>query len=206
MNYENTARLSSEVDELREKVRRDARELEDQLSFKGISEEIKHRIDRSDLRELWNSFYSDVRRNPLSLILLGSGIALLFRERENREYVSSVSSEGPRESFGGKVSSLGEKVKSRFGSSKSEISERTSEKMHERIESSRNLYAKGREALTENPLSVIGLGLTIGAVIAAALPKSKKEEELLGENVENMKEQVKTAAEGPVDELKSAAG
>ncbi|HLE00990.1 MAG TPA: hypothetical protein VJB59_12055 [Bdellovibrionota bacterium] len=204
MNYENTARLSSEVDELREKLRKDARRLEDQLSFKGISEEIKHRIDRSDLRELWNSFYSDVKQNPLSLVLLGSGIALLFREREKAEYVSTGTAGG--ESIGEKVSSLGDRVKSRFGSSKSEISERTSEKMHEGIESGRHLYAKSRGALTENPLSIIGLGFAVGAVIASAFPKSKKEEELLGENVENIKDQVKTAAEGPLDELKSSVG
>ncbi len=65
-------------------------------------------------------------------------------------------------------------------------------------------YAKGEfnQLLENNPLALGGIMLAIGAVVAATLPSSRKENQLMGESRHKMVEAVKTKVRETVEDVK----
>lgn len=56
--------------------------------------------------------------------------------------------------------------------------------------------AKGNfmQQLNENPMVLAGIGIALGAAMGAAIPNTRKEDELLGDQAEKLREQAKQAA------------
>jgi hypothetical protein len=66
--------------------------------------------------------------------------------------------------------------------------------------------SKAKDLLNEQPLLVAALGLAVGAVIAAALPATRRENELMGEASDSVKRAVSDAAVEQFDAVSGAAG
>lgn len=58
---------------------------------------------------------------------------------------------------------------------------------------------KARDSLSESPLLALAGGIAAGAILAALLPRTDKETELVGPTAKRLKSTVKTAAEAARD-------
>jgi len=63
--------------------------------------------------------------------------------------------------------------------------------------------ARGRDLVQEQPLILAGLGLAVGAAIAALAPMSRKEHEVLGEKGRELKDQARHAAHHAAERAKA---
>ena len=65
---------------------------------------------------------------------------------------------------------------------------------------------KASRLINEQPLLVAGIGLAVGAAIAAMLPSTRLEDELLGETSDSIKKSLGEAASEQFESAKAAAG
>ncbi|HAR42858.1 MAG TPA: hypothetical protein DCS07_09560 [Bdellovibrionales bacterium] len=171
MPEEKTGKLKQEVEELRYRVQKEAEEVERRLSFSGIMDDVMARVKSDQYREL-------LTKNPLALILVGTGIGMMFRKRPE-----AVTTEGEgeqnkavKEKAGqlfdtakAKVAHLKERVQSErgdFDEKRKAILGQIREKRSAAVGSSRNFIA-------EYPVAIASGGLILGALVGVAISSRK---------------------------------
>jgi len=174
MQEERTGRLKREVEELRERVQREAEEVERRLSFSGILEDVLRRLKSEQYREM-------LSKNPVALVLLGTGIGMLFQKRPESSGESKI---GPLEEKAGKWmdsakdrvahmkervharrSELDEKRKSALG----QFEEKRKSAMGQFTERRREAIGKSRNFVSEYPIAFASGGLILGALLGSAV-------------------------------------
>jgi ElaB/YqjD/DUF883 family membrane-anchored ribosome-binding protein len=106
-----------------------------------------------------------------------------------RQTVTSAS-----EGLSAKVNTASESVKDAFETTKAKAAETFNE-----------TRASAENVVRDNPVWVGGLGLAIGALIAASLPSTRAEQATLGETSETLRRKAAEAASEKFDEVKTAA-
>lgn len=146
------------------------------------------------LRDLGNA----ASRNPISAALIGMGALLLLSGR-------ALKSEAARPMVRRASEALGpasEGMRSRIGSAASSWQDFDADKGMETIA---DLRSSLTEIFQRQPLALGAIGLAIGAGIAAALPLTEAETELMGETSAEMKEKAQEFAAEQADRAKEVA-
>ncbi len=169
--------------------------------------------------EFVSNLGQSVKHHPLPVTLVGLGIAwLMMAERQDRygggmrSHAGYASSEtGIEETHGG--THEGEGATRRMSDTARQAGQRLSERAHAARDSLSNAAASARERagrvgesgrrqyerargsyeqlLRERPLALGAIGVAVGAMVAAAIPRTRREDELMGETRDRLAEKAK---------------
>ncbi|MEX0827757.1 MAG: hypothetical protein WD005_02280, partial [Haliea sp.] len=103
------------------------------------------------------------------------------------------------ETLKGRARSIKETV-GEAGDRAAQTASRVADKISETGEKARNGFEK---AMDENPLLLGALALAAGAAIAGALPRTSREDALLGEHSDRLKDEARTVAREEVEKAKA---
>jgi hypothetical protein len=200
MANESTAKLKSEVEFLRSKVDEESSTIRDRISARGLMDEVIERIRGSGGRDMIDSFYSGVKRNPVGLLLVGAGFTLLMRDSGSGKMYESAS-----ENVSEGVGEFREKASGAFDTAKRKVSELSERFQQQAKEGASNIQEysgraaevvrRGKDSLLNHPVAVAGIGLSIGALLAAILPDTEMEQRVAEMAAPKVAEKTKEAKE-----------
>ncbi len=175
---------------------------------------------------------TQAKNNPMPIALVGIGLAWLMASGKNPparySYSSTESSHGPSlgeraGEFGSKASGMAsdmrDKASGMASSTKSKISD-TTQAVGDRIRQARNtLTSTGQSArhqverarsgmdymMREQPLALGAIGVAIGAIFAAMAPRTRKEDELMGDTRDRLLDQAKEVGKEKLEQAKEVA-
>ncbi len=175
---------------------------------------------------------TQAKNNPMPIALVGIGLAWLMASGKNPparySYSSDSSSYGA--SLGDRAGELGsktsemasgmrDKASGMASSAKATLTDST-QAVGDRLRKARDtLTSTGQSArhqverarsgmdymMREQPLALGAIGLAIGAVIAAMAPRTRKENELMGETRDQLLDQAKEAGKEKLEQAKEVA-
>jgi hypothetical protein len=165
-------------------------------------------LRHSGANEFVRNLGGSVKHNPMPVSLVGIGLAWLMAAGRN----SGASQSWSGESAAGKMSeaagSAKEKV-SRAGESISQTAQAAREWLSQAGSGARQQYERVRggynSIVREQPLALGAIGIAIGAALAAALPRTRKEDELMGAASERLTERAKQAGKEQLDKAQDVA-
>ena len=136
-----------------------------------------------------------VKNNPLPVALVGIGMAWLM-----------ASSKNPKVSDG--TQAVGERMR-QARDSLSSASQSARQRIGELSDSARQRIDRARGGMDymmrEQPLALGAVGLAIGAVLAAMAPRTRQEDELMGETRDQLMEKAKEAGQETVQKATDIA-
>lgn len=125
---------------------------------------------------------------------------------DNDTATTNSTGSGSSESGGGRLSGATEKVRESAGAARekagaaySAARDRTSAAYASTRETASSATRRTADGIDANPVGALVGGLAIGALVAAVLPKSRREEELLGEYGRRIKETAREATQAARD-------
>ncbi len=215
------ATLEREIDQQRAEISHIVEELEHKLSPGEMMDRVLG-YARGNGGEFFDNLTNTVKANPVPTLLTGIGIAWLMagQNRQPPRYDATA----PHASVGDKLSHTGGAAKERAAHMRDSVSQSThrvgesmhnasarvgdsvnsarmriSESTHHAGESLRHGADRARSSYerlrTEQPLALGAIGLALGALFASALPPTRREDELMGETRDQMKERARQKAE-----------
>ena len=173
-----------------------------------------------------------VRENPIPVALLGIGLAWLMmggqqnsRVRRDAEYsdYDVTDADEAAEGLGARASETGARIRQRSAEMSArardavgQMRERvgaTSESARARMadlgQRSRAGYERARgsvhHVIDDQPLVVGAVGLAVGALLGSSLPRTRQEDEWMGETRDHMVDSAKQSAHEQIDAVKRAA-
>ena len=180
--------------------------------------------------EFVHNLGGQVKNNPMPIALVGIGIAWLMasgRKPPQSQYSSDHwysdtatsgaaalrdQASGMTQSAKDKMSQGSQAVKERIsavGSSLSSAGQAASERVGNLTDSARNQVGRAREGvdymLREQPLALGAIGVAIGAIFAAMAPRTRKEDELLGDTRDRLMDQAKEVGKEKLEQAKEVA-
>ncbi|HZM37213.1 MAG TPA: DUF3618 domain-containing protein [Burkholderiales bacterium] len=165
-----------------------------QLMDRGI-DYLRHNGGTEFVQNLGNQ----AKNNPMPVALMGIGLAwLMATGRSGGDALSSAESswQGARERMGHAKETL------------SVTAQSTRERISGAAASAKETYERARggydSMMRDHPLALGAVGLAIGAVIAAALPRTRKEDELMGEQRDRLAGQAKELGREQFEKAKDA--
>jgi hypothetical protein len=200
--------ILAEIDRTRGEMDRTLSAIEQRLTPGQLVDQGLSYFRESGANEFVQNLGGAAKNNPLPVALVGIGLTWLMalgRQPAQHQgfgaYEAESSGPGMREKASGAMRGISERV----GSAKSQIGDRASSQWER---------ARGGidYMIHEQPLALGAIGIAIGAVLAAAAPRTRKEQELMGEasrsvtekakdlgsqQLEKAKETMKQAAEPP---------
>lgn len=179
----------------------------------------------------WQNLLRTVEENPLSVAMMGAGFGYLIycdaqRRRHPVEYhveaelaevgttpaeEETQQKEGAKEKgreLKARAHEVGEAVRGRLESTRGKMREArtaTREELRQMGERARVVGEKGRTLIHEQPMILAGLGLALGAALAASAPMSRKEREVLGPAHEAVEGKAREMAHQVVEKTKSVS-
>ena len=189
------------------------REIESRLTSEQMMHQALDYLRGSGANEFVSNLRGSVKHNPLPVSLVGIGLAwLMMADKSQRRPVY----DDPATHEPGRLRERVDQLKVSASSVKQKISE-TSDAARDRAsrmgESARHQWDRARggyeHLAREQPLALGAIGLALGAFMAAVLPRTRKEDELLGETRDQLAEQAKAlGAEqaGKAQRIAQAAG
>lgn len=168
-SHKDPARLEREIDEQRQDISETLRALEEKFSSREIADQVLHYFGGHS-REWAQSLSGSLKANPIPALLTVVGVTWLMMGERN----------SPRENAGElreKASSAGEAMRSRAASARDGLAHSAA--------SVRNNF----EHMThEQPLALGAVGIALGALVGAALPRTEQENRLMGRSSERAKQ------------------
>jgi ElaB/YqjD/DUF883 family membrane-anchored ribosome-binding protein len=192
---------------------------------------VDHGLDylrHSGANEFVQNMGSQVKNNPLPVALVGIGLAWLMASSKNPPPQYSSPSYGPSlgeraGEFGDKAAGMAEAAKSRLSTGSQAVGERirhardsfssATQSARQRVsdlgESARHQMDRARSnadyMVHEQPLALGAIGLAVGAVLAAMAPRTRKEDELMGETRDRLLDQAKEVGKEKLEQAKEVA-
>ena len=183
-----------------------------------------HYLRDSGGREFFSNLGGAVKQNPIPVALVGVGIAwLMMGGNKPRDYGGSASAEGLTQRASEAASSARERIGGTASAAREKISG-TAAAARERFDAARGRAQElGRTArqgmdrarggyermVREQPLALGAIGLAIGAVIAAAAPRTRQEDRLMGAASDRVADRARELAEeglGTAEQVAAEAG
>lgn len=213
------------------RVRRDMEEtlsaIEQRLNTDHLMEQALAYVRQSGAREFVSNLGTSVKQNPLSVTLVGIGLAWLMlsgrrapvpSERELYGYEAGSESPGLQERAGEALSRMSETAtaaKERVsatmrttGRKWSDTGSSVRERARQAMETTRRQTHRARQGfdymLHEQPLALGAIGLAIGATLAAVMPRTRQEDEWMGDARERLAEQVAETGKEQVHKAREA--
>jgi hypothetical protein len=210
------AELEREIDQKREAIGNIVHALENKLSPGELIDTALGYV-KGGGGEFFGNLSNTVKANPVPTLLTSVGLIWLMAG-QNRQPHSNVTTTSY--SAGSTGPSMGEKLSAKTEGLKQQgagLKEKASQMTHNVSESFGNARNRasdsGRQASTrlkggadrarggfnqllqEQPLALGAIGIALGALIAAAVPSSRREDEMLGEASDRMTDQLRHKAE-----------
>jgi hypothetical protein len=183
------AQIMADIYRTRDEMDHTLHQLEQRLQPRHLMEQGVDYVKNSGGREYVSNLAGSVKSHPLPATLTGIGLAWLMAVGEKR----GASDGGGMRSAGG--TSTGPGIGERMQSAKESVSQRASQLTGNAREQMERARRGWDSVVTDHPLALGAIGLAIGAVIAAMAPRTRTEDELLGEASNQFKDQVKQKTE-----------
>ncbi|HEX2198683.1 MAG TPA: DUF3618 domain-containing protein [Burkholderiales bacterium] len=184
----------------------------------------------SGANEFVSNLGGSVKNNPIPVALMGIGMAWLMATGNRRPAYLERSGEsaGPgamqraSEGMSSKMSGMSSSVSSTMSSTKDRLSQtsqaarervgqlgQTARSQMERVRSQADhLRSRYDSMVREQPLVLGAIGLAVGAMVAAGLPRTREEDQLMGEARDRLTEKAKEVGQeqmGKVQQVATAA-
>ncbi len=195
----------------------------------GKVENMAHKAERA-IDDVRGSVVDTIRENPVPAILTGVGLAWLFMNRRSRstsrqlpQMRGYVLQGGGYEEVGQAAGQIAEKVQT----TAQDVSQRVQEKAHEVSEraketsgrvaeragevaaqtrvQARRLENRIEQSFFENPIGFAALSIAAGAALGLALPRTRREDELMGGSRERLLEKAQSSVQGAVQKAEQVA-
>ena len=220
---EKTAAYESDSEQARARIASTVDDIQDRLSPRRIIGDAA-----SDLQDRGSALFESgarlVREHPVAVSLIGLSLGLLLLKRDSATpkgdayedvYGEDDAEDGDDEP--GAVRRAAERAKSAAASAKSTVAETAaaardyaSETLSSARERTADYAAKAKEGLDSakqraadgldgNPLAGAVIGIAAGALVGALIPRTEREDALLGETREHLAARAKAAAKAAID-------
>lgn len=206
--------IQAEIDRTRGEMDGTLRQIEQRLTPRQLMDQGLDYLKNSGVQEFASNFGGSVKENPLPVTLVGIGLAWLMaagKSSNGSSYSSSsVSSSlsSAKDQVSGKLQSARDAA-GQAAQSTRDMANQIGDKVTDIGQSARAQVQRAQGSfnrmLEEQPLALGAIGLAIGAVLAAAAPRTRKEDELMGEASDRLKDQAKDVARQQADILKDKA-
>lgn len=208
--------LEREIDQKRAEIGNIVHALESKLSPGELIDTALGYV-KGGSGEFFGNLSTTVKANPVPTLLTTVGLIWLMAG-QNRQPHSNVTTTGY--SVGSTGPSMGDKLSAKTDSLKqqgADLKDKASQMTHNVSESLGNARARASDSsrqastrlkggaerarggfnqlLQEQPLALGAIGIALGALIAAAVPPSRREDEMLGEASDRMTDQLRHKAE-----------
>ncbi len=210
------AELEREIDQKRAEIGNIVHALENKLSPGELIDTALGYV-KGGGREFFGNLSNTVKANPVPTLLTSVGLIWLMAG-QNRQPHSNVTT--THYSAGSTGPSMGEKISAKTEGLKQQgagLKEKASQMTHNVADSLGNARSRASDSsrqastrlkggaerarggfnqlLQEQPLALGAIGIALGALIAAAVPPSRREDEMLGEASDRMTDQLRHKAE-----------
>ncbi len=196
-------RLEREVDQARARLGRTAGELSDRLSPGELIDQALV-MAREHGGDFGRNLGTQVKNNPVPLILTGIGISWMMMASDRRPMPR------PTQPYDAGASH-GHKVKDAVGNTVAHSREKAGEmgdRMHEASDSMKDSAQHARDSLSqfyrEQPLIAGSLGIALGAALGSLIPPTKAEDDAFGEARDRSVEAAKSEASKKYDEVRES--
>jgi ElaB/YqjD/DUF883 family membrane-anchored ribosome-binding protein len=201
--------ILAEIDHTRHEMDRTLSAIEHRLTPGQLVDQGLDYLRHSGANEFVQNLSGTAKQNPMPVALVSIGLAwLMALGRQPAQSHSSMSSSGLRDKASGAMQGTSETLSSareRVAGSMDSMRHRASEI----TEGTRQQWQRARGGIdhlvNEQPLALGAIGLAIGAVLGAAAPRTRAEEQLMGEAARNLTEKAKEAGSQQLDKATQAA-
>ncbi|NUT15472.1 MAG: DUF3618 domain-containing protein [Cupriavidus sp.] len=234
MNREDRSseQIQSDIERTRRELDRTLTLLERRLEPRRLVDQGVDYLRDNGAREYLSNLGRSAREQPLPLALVGVGLAWMMMTNGRAGTGTYADRLSPDESAGAAASRAGEgmeALRSRAGELGNAVTsaveqtrnaaQRTTQSLSEAADAARARAARVGEAtrhagqrlhsgydhlVNEQPLALGAIGLALGAVLAAAAPRTRQEDEWLGGSSDRLMDDARRAAKAKVDEVQDA--
>ena len=192
--------LRADVDRSRRALDSTIGAIEHRLSPQRLAESGIDYLRHSGAREFAANLNTSVKRNPLAVVLVGVGLGWLMASRNepaaSRDAAEIETHRSPLERVSGAVAATRERI-SRTTEAARERLDDAREKVGHMEESARRQMARARAGydhmMHEQPLTLGFIGLALGAITAARIPRTQAEDDLMGDARDRLAEKAARA-------------
>lgn len=223
MNEDKTASAASaqgEARQARHQLDRTLAEIEQRLSPRRLIDEGIDHLRSSGGTEYLASLGNAAKRDPIPLALVGVGIAWLMMSSRRGAPDDSAGVTSP---LGNGVASNGHDTDPGLGGAVAGLSDKMSQtrqkisgSVHSAVDRTREMGDVARQQaqrvrggfdtmVNEQPLALGVIGLAVGVAMAAAAPRTQREDRLMGGASDKLGKDVKAAGREQVDKVEAAA-
>jgi len=158
-------------------------------------------LRHSGANEFVQNLGGSVKHNPMPVALVGIGLAWLMAAGRSSGQSQAWSSESATGSAKQKMTQAGESISQAAQTARDRLSQATSgaRQQYERVRGGYDSIVR------EQPLALGAIGVAIGAALAAAVPRTRKEDELMGAASERLTERAKQAGKEQLDKAQDVA-
>ena len=202
--------ILTEIHRTRDELERTLSAIEHRLTPGQLVDQSIDYLRHSSANEFVHNLGGAAKQNPLPVALVGIGLAWLMAlgRQPAQNYGSSVSTSNLREQASGAMESASETLastKERISGNVTSMRERASEV----TDTAREQWQRARGGLDylvhEQPLVLGAIGLAIGAMLGAAAPRTRQEEELMGDASRGLAERAKELGQQQLEKAEQTA-
>jgi ElaB/YqjD/DUF883 family membrane-anchored ribosome-binding protein len=224
--------IMAEINRTREEMDETLSAIERRLTPGQLVDQGIDYLKNSGAREYASNLGNSLKTNPLPATLAGIGIAWLMAVGNRQSSDMGESSTGP--GMGDRMQSAKDKLTGSMESAKDSVTgkmQSAKDSVGNRVQSAKESLTSGAQSaretasrltdtasqqidrarenwdyiLREHPLVIGAVGAAIGAVFGALAPRTRKEDELMGEARDNLVDQAKQAGSAKLEQAKQAA-
>lgn len=169
-------------------------------------------LRNSGANEFVSNLGGSVKNNPLPVALVGIGIAWLMATGNRRPSYGSTQSEssgsGMMQRASEGMSSAKDSLSQTTRSARERVGQlgQTARDQMDRVRGQAQRARSGYDAMVrEQPLALGAIGLAIGACLAAVAPRTRQEDELMGEASDRLAEQAKQIGKEQLEKAQQVA-
>lgn len=194
--------ILAEIDQTRHEMDRTLSAIEHRLTPGQLMDQGLDYLRNSGANEFVHNLGGAAKQNPMPVALVSIGLAwLMALGRQPAQRESSVSTSGLRRGASQGFSSAKERIAGSMDSMRG--------KAGNVAESAKEQWERARGGLdylvNEQPLALGAIGLAIGAVLGATAPRTRAEEQLMGEASRNLMDKAKETGQQQLDKATQAA-
>lgn len=191
--------ILAEIDRTRDEMDRTLAAIEQRLTPGQLVDQGLDYLRQSGANEFVQNLGGAAKQNPMPVAVTAIGLAWLMalgRQPAQQNY-GATSSSGIRDKASGMMQSASDTLSSARGS------------MSDTMNTARDQWQRARSGIdslvNEQPLALGAIGLAIGAILGAAAPRTRLEEETMGEASRNLAEKAKEVGSQKLDQATQAA-
>jgi ElaB/YqjD/DUF883 family membrane-anchored ribosome-binding protein len=211
--------ILAEIERTREEMDSTLTAIEQRLTPGQLVDQGIDYLRNSGANEFVQNLGGQVKTNPMPVALVGIGVAWLMATGRKPQQQSSGSMSGYMARAGEKTgelrdqaSGMAQSAKDRMNEGKQALRDKVSE-AKDRVSSMTDTARTQMERvkggmdymMREQPLALGAIGVAIGALLAAMAPRTRQEDQLMGETRDRLMDQAKDAGKEKIEQVKEVA-